>query len=279
MKLIDACMPVPELGNEVNVLAGQSMPAFDKQQAYRRPQHGFTLLELLIVITLLAVISSIGLVAYEGSEDEARETTTRFEMGEIRKALLQFRKDTGEFPCRVYREGDYEPDKAAMSQLKFEPLSETPTPADYHGWCRDAVTEQVNNGLNMLHTFAYDDTDTNYTDMLWNPDTRRGWNGPYISREGLEDAWGNRYILLDPELDFRAHYRCKANGSNYAITADSYDCLTADDDGWGLTYTLPSDVARLVSLGPNGRFESNYPADPVNPCEPGGDDIMLCLLR
>ncbi|PKM37309.1 MAG: hypothetical protein CVV06_06530 [Gammaproteobacteria bacterium HGW-Gammaproteobacteria-10] len=246
--------------------------------------NGFTLLELLVVITLLAIIATAGLVSYDGTQDEARVTTTRFEMGEIRKALLQFRKDTGELPCRVYRVGNYEPDKAAMIHLNFEPLSANPTSAGYYDWCRDAVTGQVNNSLNMLHTFPYDDTDTDYTGMLWNSDTRRGWNGPYINEQGLTDAWGNRYILLDPELDFRAHYRCriKSTGDGYDITGDAYDCLNADDEDFTpSTHSLPANVARLVSLGPNGELDSevNYAGvDEADWCKPKDDDIILCLF-
>lgn len=297
MKLIDVCTPAPERGNEVNVLARQLMPAFDKQQACRRPQHGFTLLELLIVITLLAVISSIGLVAYEGSEDEARKTTTRFEMGEIRKALLQFRKDTGEFPCRVFAEGIYEPDSSEMSQFDFSSLPATPNTADYRAWCSNGYdslnnTNQADTALSMLRQFPFDLNVPENRDLLWDADLRRGWHGPYLDKnEALKDSLGNNYRLLDPELDFGITYRCRINSTNngYDETGGVYDCLSPDDADFDPdAHILPANMVRLVSLGPNGRFDSalDYQRiianDPdYEPCQPpsDSDDIVLCLLR
>jgi prepilin-type N-terminal cleavage/methylation domain-containing protein len=240
-------------------------------------ESGFTLLELLVVIALLGIIAGIGVFGYEGVQEQARSDATRFEMAELRKALLQFRRDTGEFPCRVYRPGDYEPDKTAMTHLNFIGLPVSPTSADYHDWCRNEKANQVDDGLAMLHKFPYDDTDADYTGLLWNPDTKRGWNGPYIATEGLTDAWGNRYVLLDPELDFKANYRCKANGSDYAIVEGFYDCLNIDSEGWDSSYTLPANVSRLVSFGP----DNTYDGEGASPCEPpaGSDDMVLCLLR
>ncbi len=290
MKLVDACMHAPKRRKEIIVLARRSMPGFGKQLAYGRPQHGFTLLELLVVITLLSIIATVGLFSYEGSEDEARLATTRFEMDEIRKALLQFRKDTGEFPCRVFVEGIYEPDSIEMSQLNFSSLSATPTAADYRTWCSNGYeslnnTNHADNALSMLRRFPFDTGDPDYRMLLWDLDLRRGWRGPYLDKnEALLDGWGNNYRLLDPELDFGIAYRCRINSSNdgYAETGGVYDCLSPDDDDFDPdAHILPANVARLVSLGPNGRFESpvDYTADPIDPCVARGDDIVLCLLR
>jgi prepilin-type N-terminal cleavage/methylation domain-containing protein len=233
-------------------------------------ESGFTLLELLTVIALLGIMAGIAVISYDGVQERALCEATRFEMAELRKALLQFRRDTGEFPCRVYRPGDYAPDKMKMVHLDFDGLPVSPALEDYHDWCQNEKPNQVDDGLAMLHRFPYDDTDTDYTGLLWNPDTKRGWNGPYIATEGLTDAWDNLYVLLDPELDFKANYRCKMNG-------DVYDCLSTDSDDWDSSYELPANVARIVSFGPN----KIYDGDGANPCESpdGSDDIVLYLLR
>ena len=65
---------------------------------------GFTLLELLAVVTLLAILATGALVAYDGTDEQARIDVTKMEMAELRNALLQFRRDTGAFPCGVYHE-------------------------------------------------------------------------------------------------------------------------------------------------------------------------------
>ncbi|MBU2568449.1 MAG: type II secretion system protein GspG [Gammaproteobacteria bacterium] len=247
---------------------------------------GFTLLELLAVITLLGVLAGGALLAYEGVQDDGEDTLARFEMAEIRKALLQFRRDTRELPCWVYREGYYQLDVDEML-LNFKDADDnellaSSTAAKKHRWCRngfftDEAIVQQDSGLSMLHQFPYDVNA--HTDKLWNPDTRRGWHGPYINEQGLTDPWGQRYILLDPELAYPASYRCRKNGANYDVFDGEYDCLKADDAG---IYTLPANVARLVSLGPNGRLDSevNYAnVDEADWCQPNEDDLVLCLFR
>lgn len=61
--------------------------------------HGFTLLELLLVVTLMAVLAAVALATYDGVADQAKYDATKAEMTEIRKALLQFRHDVGDFPA------------------------------------------------------------------------------------------------------------------------------------------------------------------------------------
>ncbi|MDF1587656.1 MAG: prepilin-type N-terminal cleavage/methylation domain-containing protein [Gammaproteobacteria bacterium] len=246
-------------------------------------QAGFTLIELLVVITLLGIVAGVVVLNYEDVQDSGRYDATQFEMAEIKKALLQFRRDTREFPCRVYRSGDYVPDNTVMPQLSFAGLPSA-TSANYHTWCRNGHTGQTNWGMTMLLTFPYDNTDLTYTPLLWNPDTKQGWHGPYINNQGIVDAWGNRILLLDPELDYSPEYRCKKNaGGNYDTTGDTYSCLRADDPGWNAAnYTLPANVARIVSLGENGVLDSDIDYANVAEdewCLPKGDDIVLCLLR
>ena len=254
---------------------------------------GFTLLELLAVIMLLGVLAGGALIAYEGVQDDGEYSLARFEMAEIRKALLQFRRDTRELPCRVYRAGDYRLDVDEML-LNFKDadgneLLASSTAEKEHRWCRngfftDEAIVQQDSGLSMLHRFPYDETDSAHTGKLWNPDTRRGWHGPYINEQGLTDPWGQRYSLLDPELTYPASYRCRKSGANYAVVDGEYDCLSADDaDFDSSTYTLPANVARLVSLGPNGRLDSdvNYANvdEEADWCQPSEDDLVLCLFR
>ncbi|WP_404357772.1 type II secretion system protein GspG [Methylotuvimicrobium sp. KM1] len=244
---------------------------------------GFTLLELLAVITLLGVLAGGALLAYEGVQEDGEDSLARFELAEIRKALLQFRRDTRELPCWVYRAGDYQTNKDNMTELNFAGLPATPNAIDYHVWCRNALSEQQDSGLSMLHRFPYDETDSAHTGKLWNPDTRRGWHGPYINEQGLTDPWGRRYSLLDPELAYPAYYRCRKSGANYAFVDGEYDCLSTDDDAFDSDiYTLPANVARLVSLGANGRLDSevNYAdVDKADWCKPREDDLVLCLFR
>jgi len=242
---------------------------------------GFTLLELLAVIALLAILSATALVSFDGTDEQARLDVTKQEIAELRKALLQFRRDNRELPCRIYRDGEYWPDEIFMTELSF-PDTTGWDASDYESWCAHEDPQQVDSALSMLNQFPFDNIEDNLY-LLWNPDIKLGWNGPYISKEGLTDAWGNSYFLLDAELDYSQAYRCRATVTNsYFIDGSGYySCLTPNDDDWDDdTYILPANVARVVSSGPNGDFESNdtdYLA--TDPCVAQGDDLVLCLLR
>lgn len=244
---------------------------------------GFTLLELLAVIALLAILSAAALVSFDGTDEQARLDVTKQEIAELRKALLQFRRDNRELPCREYRDGNYQPDAVEMTELVF-PNTAGWIAEDYANWCiNNEPALQEDDALSMLNRFPFGDIEI-YKDLLWNSDTKLGWNGPYISKEGLTDAWGKRYRLLDAELDYSQAYRCKAIGTDYDINAGTgnYACLTPNNAGWDTTYILPANVARVVSTGPNGIFDSvevgsDYLAN--DPCIAQGDDLVLCLLR
>lgn len=192
---------------------------------------GFTLLELLVVLMLLALVSGVGLMAYEGVREDAAYTVTRSEMAEIRKSLLAFRQDVGHFP-----------DAAGLIASVPDPAGNTPgLRLRLLQYCQNTDTSKTGE----THGVSYD-----AGCAQWNRDTRRGWNGPYLSEPGLLDGWGRPYLLLDAQ-----------------------DATPTDDsDG----------VARLVSLGPDGVDGAggilNKDADGCAPIT-GSDDLVLCLLK
>lgn len=205
-----------------------------------RSQAGFTLLELLAVIALMAVVAGTAVLAYEGVQDQGRQDTTRFEMAEIRNALLQFRRDSGsnDLPGQgVYVcEDPANPGKINPDLINL-PAEAGTTDAAKLAWCESPA--------NFWMLFA---------DPLgngWNPDTHRGWNGPYLQRKsglmsyaGVDDLW----VITDA----------------YQAT---YLLLDLDDPV----------KARLVSIGPDKT--DNNPTPSSCQIAGSGDDTVLCLLR
>lgn len=274
---------------------------FDRQtQDKKTAQRGFTLIEILLVILLIGVISVAAINAFEGNEDEARYNLTKLELAELQKALLIFRKDNREMPCLVYvsepqKFTPFLPDFSTdMSRLDFS-SDETTVPAtpdsyeSYAQWCSESLKNSDNedviqndNALSILNKFPFPLNSDN-GDLLWNQDTQTGWNGPYISEEGLTDGWGNPYKLLDPELAHEQRFRCADNGSGqYDLTGDTYDCLPAQQIPSAGDYPLAGNIVRIASHGPDGIFESatkDYILPAEDPCVPKGDDLVRCLLR
>lgn len=178
---------------------------------------GFTLIELLVVVALLAIMASVAVLSLDTTRSVAEEDATRYEMSLIRKALLQFKYDVRHFPDGT------EALIAAEDRLAL--LSS----------CQAAD----NTKIDQTSGVSYDAGCTE-----WDPELKRGWNGPYLSSGGNQDAWGNAYRLLAPE-----------------------------DDAPG------SGVARIVSYGENGAYEGDNATDACRKFNDDSDDVVLCLVR
>lgn len=61
-------------------------------------QHGFTIVELLIAIVIIAVLAAISIVAYNGIQQRARDTGRVQKVKDIAKALELYRIDNGTYP-------------------------------------------------------------------------------------------------------------------------------------------------------------------------------------
>ena len=65
------------------------------KKEYRR---GFTLLELLVTATLIAVLTVIGIVSYSSVNKRSRDVKRRSDLEQLRSALEMFRSDQTQYP-------------------------------------------------------------------------------------------------------------------------------------------------------------------------------------
>jgi len=63
--------------------------------------HGFTLVELLVVLALLAMLLTICLPRYIGSADRAKEQAREQNMETLRDAIDKFKGDQGRYPTEL----------------------------------------------------------------------------------------------------------------------------------------------------------------------------------
>jgi len=64
-----------------------------------KKQKGFTIVELLIVIVVIAILAAISIVAYNGVQTRARDTIRKNDVAAIVKAIELYKADNGEpFP-------------------------------------------------------------------------------------------------------------------------------------------------------------------------------------
>ena len=69
-----------------------------KRRTTPKGEEGFTLLEMMIVLVIIAVIAGLVTVNVMGRPDEAKATTTRSNISSIAGALKMYRLDNGAYP-------------------------------------------------------------------------------------------------------------------------------------------------------------------------------------
>ncbi|MBE9398856.1 prepilin-type N-terminal cleavage/methylation domain-containing protein [Pontibacterium sp. N1Y112] len=213
---------------------------------YKR-QQGFTLLELLVVVSVLASLAGIAAVAMDGYEQDAQEQLVHVEMKRIANAIYRFKEDTGYFP----KEGMFTADNlfgasdSSTTKSKYEHQNNL-------GWLLSAPELYDTNGDN--------DTDSSDGDprnrLPWNHSTGRGWNGPYLTIE-------SKQLLSTQDCDL------SVTGSN-----NSFDAI-ADPFERKKTYSgsdscfLVLDEGNWVSrefAGMPYRYDTNYKDSNVSEC-------------
>jgi len=61
-------------------------------------KNGFTLIELMVVITIIAVITAVGIVSYSASSLKSRDGRRMADIEKIRLALELYKQDKGVYP-------------------------------------------------------------------------------------------------------------------------------------------------------------------------------------
>lgn len=64
----------------------------------RKIPNGFTMIELLVVATIIIVLTTIGLVSYSQANQNARNGKRRSDLETVRQALVLYRTDNGTYP-------------------------------------------------------------------------------------------------------------------------------------------------------------------------------------
>ena len=120
---------------------------------------GFTLLEMVIVVAIIALLAGILVPVAINQVDEAQETRAIGDVKAIANALLLYKKDTGVWPTNrrmLYTDGN-----RAQSE---------------NGWENPGNAEHVERPLRTNQPAAV------------------GWSGPYMTSFAA-DPWGNRYVV------------------------------------------------------------------------------------
>ncbi len=67
----------------------------------RETQHGFTLVELLIVIALISILAAMGVVQYRNSVQSTKEAVLKTDLFRMRDAIDQYYADKNKYPSSL----------------------------------------------------------------------------------------------------------------------------------------------------------------------------------
>lgn len=119
-------------------------------------KRGFTLIEILVVSTLLAVLAVIGVTSYASISTRSRDAKRISDLEQVRSALEMFRTDNGSYPISAgamstslaglvtagYMPVIPKDPKDPTSQYYYKPVGAA---APYYQYCICAQNETVKN--------------------------------------------------------------------------------------------------------------------------------------
>jgi len=70
-------------------------------KTHRQPtkQHGFTLIELMIVIGIIAVLATLGITNFSAATRKARDGVRKSDLSALSQAFVLYRSDNGQYPA------------------------------------------------------------------------------------------------------------------------------------------------------------------------------------
>ena len=82
-------------------------------------QRGFTLMELLVVMTIIALLSTVGIVGYRHSTKLSKESVLKENLFQIRHALEQYHADRSRYPTSLAQLRD----KGYVREIPKDPMT------------------------------------------------------------------------------------------------------------------------------------------------------------
>lgn len=118
-------------------------------------KQAFSLIELMVVISIIAVLAAMGVANFATAIKKSRDSVRKSELAELTQALMMFRADWGSYP---YYDGMGKVKLTSAAILEYaEPASDPSVPAKKHGlvpeYIRSMPTDEARVSENEQYTY------------------------------------------------------------------------------------------------------------------------------
>ncbi len=107
-----------------------------RQRAFIRSAAGFTLIELMVVMSLIVLLASIGLATYTNSVTRSKEAVLKEDLFRMRDALDQYYADKNKYPASL---------DALISEKYLRTLPVDPFTQSTESWQTEMSEPEANN--------------------------------------------------------------------------------------------------------------------------------------
>ncbi|MCP5078096.1 MAG: prepilin-type N-terminal cleavage/methylation domain-containing protein, partial [Psychromonas sp.] len=145
------------------------MPVSFSSNLLRKKQSGLSLLELLVVVSILAAIAGIGVQVYGDTDQQVQVKLSSVELQVVANAVRRFKQDTGYYP----KSGPFD-----LKQLPRIGEVSLDTLPDY---VLGPVAKKIawfDSPANLSQLITAPVDMNNNPIMPWNVETGKGWRGP-----------------------------------------------------------------------------------------------------
>jgi len=188
----------------------------NRQTEKRKREKGFTLIEVVITLSVIAILAAILVPLISQNINSARIARATGDVSTIGKAIVQFRQDTAQWP--IYR-------GPTVMSLLFSDIDSANDGIPDTGAIPAATDATWNVAANLRLSLDYHLINYNTT-VQRGPSTNGlpSWNGPYLSKVS-PDPWGNVYVVNSQGLTPGVNgivYVLSAGPSNSAVIDVTY---------------------------------------------------------
>lgn len=181
----------------ISIIKDDAMRA--KAQKLQAKQKGFTLLELLVVITLLATLSTAALVAYDGAGENARDASAATAVNTLEGSLRNYRSIVGEYPEQFDNlanvDGVLTAGAGAMQLMSTETR-------DFFGQLTIAQTEAASGSASTTAAAIFESLREAGLEELQSVQSTTTWNDGFVPNLAMNESYGEVSANAGSEIEF-----------------------------------------------------------------------------